>query len=80
MPELKSSPDQKVVVGGGDESSNGSHDYAKELFPQEEPGWIGYIEWEKYPERRAKAAEILKQHKSHFDPVRASSAPACSSG
>ena len=30
-------------------------------FPQELPGWDGYVEWEKYPERRAKANEILQK-------------------
>jgi sulfite oxidase len=32
-------------------------------FKQELPGWKGYIEWEKYPERKALAAEILKRYK-----------------
>ncbi|SLM33845.1 oxidoreductase molybdopterin binding domain-containing protein [Lasallia pustulata] len=31
-------------------------------FPEEEKGWHGYIEWEKYPEKQAKAAEILAQY------------------
>jgi len=37
------------------------------LFPEERPGWKGYIEWEKYPEKKQKAAEILKQY--NFPPV-----------
>ena len=32
-------------------------------FPEERPGWGGYVEWEKYPEKAAKAAEILSQYK-----------------
>jgi len=37
------------------------------LFPEERPGWKGYIEWEKYPDKKQKAAEILKQY--NFPPV-----------
>ncbi|GJE95510.1 sulfite oxidase [Phanerochaete sordida] len=33
------------------------------LFPEERPGWRGYVEWEKYPERKRIAAEILKSKK-----------------
>lgn len=32
-------------------------------FPEEREGWHGYIEWEKYPEKRAEAARILAKHK-----------------
>ncbi|KAL9059374.1 MAG: hypothetical protein Q9162_001243 [Coniocarpon cinnabarinum] len=35
-------------------------------FPQELPGWDGYVEWEKYPDRKRRAAEILKSKKSSF--------------
>jgi hypothetical protein len=28
------------------------------LFAEEYPGWEGYIEWENYPEKRAKANVI----------------------
>jgi len=28
-------------------------------FEEEKPGWGGYIEWEKYPDKKKKAAEIL---------------------
>lgn len=31
-------------------------------FPEEIEGWKGYIEWEKYPEKRAKAEAIMKQY------------------
>lgn len=31
-------------------------------FPEEQEGWHGYIEWEKYPEKQAKAAEILSRY------------------
>ena len=31
-------------------------------FPEELPGWGGYVEWEKYPEKKKKAAEILAQY------------------
>src|SRR5271168_3656197 len=34
------------------------------LFAEEYPGkWKGYIEWQNYPEKRAKAVEILARHK-----------------
>lgn len=31
-------------------------------FPEEERGWHGYIEWEKYTEKQAKAEKILAQY------------------
>jgi hypothetical protein len=37
-------------------------------FPEELDGWHGYIEWEKYPEKKAKAAKVLAQHE--FSKVR----------
>lgn len=39
-------------------------------FPEERTGWGGYIEWEKYPERKRKAAEILEANRHKFDGVR----------
>ncbi|TFY77526.1 hypothetical protein EWM64_g6484 [Hericium alpestre] len=33
--------------------------FLAELFPEEKTGWRGYIEWEKYPERREIARQIL---------------------
>ena len=38
----------------------------EDLSPQELPGWDGYIEWERYPERKERAARILKEHKHEF--------------
>ncbi|KAI0783500.1 sulfite oxidase mitochondrial precursor [Abortiporus biennis] len=32
----------------------------KELFPEERPGWRGFVEWEDKPERKQIAHEILK--------------------
>lgn len=32
-------------------------------FAEEKSGWKGYIEWEDYPEKKAKAAAILAAHK-----------------
>ena len=32
-------------------------------FAEEKEGWHGYIEWEKYPEKQKKAAEILSKYK-----------------
>ena len=34
----------------------------KAFFAEEREGWHGYIEWEKYPEKQKKAAEILAQY------------------
>ncbi|KAI0312870.1 sulfite oxidase mitochondrial precursor [Amylostereum chailletii] len=34
-----------------------------DLFPEEKEDWRGYVEWEKYPERKALARELLKTHK-----------------
>lgn len=31
-------------------------------FPEERDGWKGYIEWERYPEKKKRAAEILAQY------------------
>ena len=31
-------------------------------FKEELEGWKGYIEWEKYPQKREKAENILKQY------------------
>ena len=31
-------------------------------FPEEEIGWHGYIEWERYPDKAKRAAEILAKH------------------
>ncbi|CAO2658343.1 Nn.00g060660.m01.CDS01 [Neocucurbitaria sp. VM-36] len=32
------------------------------LFPEERKGWKGYVEWERYPSKKRKAAEILAQY------------------
>lgn len=31
-------------------------------FPEEIDGWKGYIEWEKYPEKKKEAEAILEQY------------------
>lgn len=31
-------------------------------FEQETKGWEGYVAWEKYPEKKKRAAELLSQH------------------
>ena len=33
------------------------------IFAEETPGWKGYVEWEKYPEKKRKAAEILARYR-----------------
>jgi sulfite oxidase len=38
-----------------------------QLFPEERPGWRGYIEWEDKPERKQIAEELLKTKK--FTPI-----------
>lgn len=37
-------------------------------FKEEREGWTGYWEWEKYPEKKKQAAEILAKYQ--FPPVR----------
>ncbi|KAF2794327.1 molybdopterin binding oxidoreductase [Melanomma pulvis-pyrius CBS 109.77] len=32
------------------------------LFPEERPGWKGYVEWERYPEKKEEAAQILAKY------------------
>ena len=32
-------------------------------FAEETPGWKGYVEWERYPEKKEKAAEILARYR-----------------
>ncbi|KAF2123526.1 molybdopterin binding oxidoreductase [Dothidotthia symphoricarpi CBS 119687] len=32
------------------------------VFPEEREGWRGYIEWEKYPEKKKQAADILAKY------------------
>lgn len=32
-------------------------------FAEERPGWRGYVEWEKYPEKKAEAEKVLSQYK-----------------
>ncbi|KAI0081222.1 sulfite oxidase mitochondrial precursor [Panus rudis PR-1116 ss-1] len=39
----------------------------KQLFPEERPGWRGFVEWEDKPERKAIAHELLKTKK--FTPI-----------
>ena len=36
--------------------------HPKAYFHEEVDGWHGYIEWEKYPEKKAEAANILSQY------------------
>lgn len=36
---------------------------SNEVFREERPGWKGYVEWEDYPEKKAKAAERFKRYK-----------------
>ena len=31
-------------------------------FAEEQQGWHGYVEWEKYPDKAKRAAEILSKH------------------
>ena len=32
------------------------------VFEEEREGWKGYIEWERYPEKKKKAAEVLAKY------------------
>ena len=53
--------------GTPDEHTNGDGYYESGPFAEERPGWAGYIEWERYPEKKAMAAKILAAHQ--FPPV-----------
>jgi sulfite oxidase len=56
-------PISKTKGDNSYEKSTGIEKEAEASFAEEYPGWRGYIEWEKYPEKRAKAAAILARHK-----------------
>ncbi|KAL6720376.1 hypothetical protein ACLMJK_002297 [Lecanora helva] len=43
-------------------------EHPKAYFAEEQEGWHGYIEWEKYPEKRKKAAEILSRYTLATEP------------
>ncbi len=32
------------------------------LFEEERAGWKGYVEWEKYPQKKKQGAEVLSQY------------------
>ncbi|OQO07833.1 hypothetical protein B0A48_06624 [Cryoendolithus antarcticus] len=38
-------------------------DGPKPNYPEERSGWKGYVEWEKYPEKKADAASVLANYK-----------------
>lgn len=54
-------PDRKVALAPGAQVPTDVY------FPEERSGWHGYVEWEDYPEKRAKAEAILKHY--DFPPV-----------
>ncbi|KAI9734082.1 MAG: hypothetical protein M1818_007020 [Claussenomyces sp. TS43310] len=60
--------DDETKDEGETEESHPEGDVGKLLFAEELPGWKGYIEWEDYPEKQAKAAQILAQHKFPWPP------------
>jgi hypothetical protein len=42
-------------------------------FAEERPGWAGYIEWERYPDKKAMAAKILSN--PSLSPCKSSTPP-----
>jgi len=47
-----------------DKSVTSTKEDSRDLdFAEERPGWKGYVEWEKYPEKKAQGAAILASHK-----------------
>ena len=36
--------------------------YPSAYFAEEEKGWHGYVEWEKYPEKKKEAADVLAKY------------------
>ncbi|RAL09105.1 sulfite oxidase, partial [Aspergillus homomorphus CBS 101889] len=47
---IKISQNKEAIKAVGDRNK---------LFAREREGWVGYVEWEKYPEKKAKAHQIL---------------------
>lgn len=47
-----------VPLRGGKERDNDK----PPCFAEERPGWKGYIEWEKYPDKQKEAQEILAKY------------------
>ncbi|KAF7712341.1 Molybdopterin binding oxidoreductase [Penicillium ucsense] len=57
-PELKRpTKDEEATASVGDRNK---------LFAREKEGWVGYVEWENYPEKKAQANKILSSQT--FDP------------
>jgi sulfite oxidase len=47
-----SEPNAPAFVLKGDEPN----------FPEERKGWAGYIEWERYPEKKKETAKVLARY------------------
>ena len=45
-----------------------SNETQPDIFPEERKGWKGYVEWEKYPEKKEKAIKLLQMY--NFQQVR----------
>ena len=56
------SDSNEIENGTGPEGEGADFDPSV-TFAEEKEGWRGYIEWEKYSDKKAKAAEILASHK-----------------
>jgi sulfite oxidase len=50
-----------MVMSGAMEDFPASEDAP--YFAEERSGWKGYVEWEKYPEKKAEAEKVLAQYK-----------------
>lgn len=61
MTTLTMSP-KKGTKGGKTEVKQEEKEEAV-FFKEERKGWHGYVEWEKYPERKEEGAKILAKHK-----------------
>ncbi|KAJ5231637.1 Eukaryotic molybdopterin oxidoreductase [Penicillium citrinum] len=51
-----------------DEETIASVENGKKLFKRERPGWKGYVEWEDYPEKKAKARKLLTSQRFPSSP------------
>ena len=60
----QTSPEASSVENGYVGQGDDLEEDPNVIFAEEHPGkWRGYIEWENYPDKRRKVAEILARHK-----------------
>jgi hypothetical protein len=53
---------QLPIREGSEEKMKAEYGKSDAYFAEELPQWNGYIEWEKYPEKKAQAKELLAKY------------------